>query len=195
MRRYVSLRSYPLPPFPTFAIWLMERFGLDWLMMGLVQTLLYMLLQRAGTGTIPPTGFNPPVWSSLVESWKQIPQPKTATVTLGPASITLGHDDDEEEDESTDVQGHQFGWDNEHPKREIQVRKFKIEWRPITNGEFYEFFFPAANRGRRGDVQFPASWVEIDGDILVSRRFNSHGKKVAQIKSIINHTRFCAYVL
>lgn len=129
------------------------------------QTLLYMLLQRAGTGTLAPTGFGPPVWSSLVESWEQIPKLESSIVTLGPETIVLGHDDDEADDDSTDVRGHEFGWDNEHPKREVQVQKFKIEWRPISNGEFYEFFL--ANKWRE-EMQFPASWVQMDDEILVS---------------------------
>lgn len=132
------------------------------------ETLLYMLLQRAGTGTLPPFGFAPPDWASLSAIWDSTPTPKQTTVTLGPATITLGHDDDEAEDmlpdKANDVGGHEFGWDNEHPKREVSVGEFRIEWRPVTNGQFYEFY-----KGRNGqDLQMPASWVEQDGEIHVS---------------------------
>ena len=123
-----------------------------------------MLLQRAGTGTIPPSGFVTPMWSILAESWDDAPTPAQSTVTLGPATIELGHDDPEDQDDSTDVDGHEFGWDNEHPKRQVQVDKFSIEWRPVTNGEFYAFW-----KGEgKNKVQFPASWVEDKGEIKVS---------------------------
>ena len=123
-----------------------------------------MLLQRAGTGTIPPSGFVPPPWEVLAESWNNEPELENKTVVLGPAEITLGHDDDEADDASTDVLGHSFGWDNEHPKRTVQVEQFKIEWHPVTNGEFFNFYMGAG----KDKVQFPKSWVEIDGEIFVS---------------------------
>ena len=99
----------------------------------------------------------------LAESWDAQPQPTTQTVTLGPADVTLGHDDDEADDDGTDVLGHSFGWDNEHPKRTVHVDQFKIEWRPVTNGQFYEFYTGAG----QDKVHFPKSWVEVDGEIFV----------------------------
>lgn len=123
-----------------------------------------MLLQRAGTGTIPPSGFAPPPWEILADSWDHQPEPETKTVTLDPADISIGHDDDEADDDSTDVLGHSFGWDNEHPKRTVHVKKFKIEWRPVTNGEFYDFYTGAG----KGKVQFPKIWLEVNGEVFVS---------------------------
>lgn len=122
-----------------------------------------MLLQRAGSGTIAPSGFVPPIWDVLAASWDAAPIPSETTVTLGPATIELGHDDDEADDDSTDVDGHEFGWDNEHPKRQVQVGEFSIEWRPVTNGEFYAFW----KKEGKEKVQFPASWIEINGDVMV----------------------------
>jgi hypothetical protein len=75
------------------------------------ETLLYMLLQRAGSGTLPPPGFTPPPWASLAETWNSAPEPESSTVTLGPTTITLGHDDNEADDAfASDVGGHEFGW-------------------------------------------------------------------------------------
>ncbi|KAF8908854.1 DUF323 domain-containing protein [Gymnopilus junonius] len=127
------------------------------------ETLLYMLLQRAGTGTIPPPGFVAPPWASLAAGWAKVPPPSTKTVTMGPATVTLGHRDLEEGDSSDDILTHEFGWDNEHPKREVHVQEFKIEWRPVTNGEFYEYYMGAG----KGRVDFPASWMEDDDGIKV----------------------------
>ncbi|KAI0755095.1 hypothetical protein C8Q80DRAFT_1094925 [Daedaleopsis nitida] len=140
------------------------------------ETLLYMLLQRAGTGTLPPNGFVPPPWEVLAESWDNELEPQTKTVTLGPAEVTLGHDDSEDEDQSTDVLNHSFGWDNEHPKRTVHVDQFKIEWRPVTNGQFFSFY---TNEGQN-KVQFPKSWIEIDGQIFVRTMYGPVPLKIAQ---------------
>lgn len=141
------------------------------------ETLLYMLLQRAGTGTIPPKGFIRPAWDVLAKSWDSVPQPSSPTVTLGPATVTLGHDDDEADDASTDVAGHEFGWDNEHPKRDVQVGAFRIEWRPVTNGEFYDFY---QNGGKDMDnVKYPGSWIEVNGETQVRTMYGPVPMKIA----------------
>ncbi|KAF8895621.1 hypothetical protein BD779DRAFT_1466996 [Infundibulicybe gibba] len=144
------------------------------------ETLLYMLLQRAGTGTLPPPGFTAPPWTSLASHWDSIPTPKAKTVTLGPAVIALGHDDyevhDVDAEKSTDVAAHEFGWDNEHPRREVEVGKFQIEWRPVTNGQFYEFYKGDGS----GKVQLPASWVEKDGEVQVRTMYGPVPLKIAQ---------------
>ncbi|OSX56507.1 hypothetical protein POSPLADRAFT_1186655 [Postia placenta MAD-698-R-SB12] len=139
------------------------------------ETLLYMLLQRAGTGTIPPSGFSPPVWDVLAESWDRAPPPKTDIMTLEPATLTIGHDDDEADDASTDIAGHEFGWDNEHPKREVHVGKFKIECRPVTNGEFYEYY----NDKGKDVVDFPASWIQVEGETHVRTLYGPVPMKIA----------------
>ena len=98
-----------------------------------VEILLYMLVQRAGSGTLPPTGFITPSWTSLAEGWNTSPVFQSKTVTLG-------HDDDEADDDDTRfrLEGHEIGWDDEHPKRQVDIRRF-IEWRPVTNSEFTNY--------------------------------------------------------
>ena len=129
-----------------------------------LQTLLYMLLQCAGTGTIPPSanGFATPAWDSLADAWNAASIPLDSTVTLGPATIELGHDDSEADDASLEVKDHDMGWDNEHPRHNVDVGKFRIEWRPVTNGQFYEFWKEAG-----GKVALPKSWVMDGGDVMV----------------------------
>lgn len=126
-----------------------------------------MLLQRAGSGTIPPPDFTPPNWESLTAIWDAAPKPTNTSVTLGPATVSIGHDDVEEEDthpkKVTQVDDHEFGWDNESPKRDVSVGTFRIEWRPVTNGEFYEYYTGGGNT----QVKFPASWVESNAQICV----------------------------
>ncbi|KAJ7080553.1 hypothetical protein C8R44DRAFT_653560 [Mycena epipterygia] len=140
------------------------------------ETLLYMLIQRAGSGTLPPPGFAPPPWASLAETWNSAPEPVSATVTLGPATVTLGHDDNEAEDDAAgDVAGHEFGWDNEHPKREVHVEEFRIEWRPVTNGQFFKYYV-----SQGGKVAVPASWVQLDGEMHVRTLYEPIPMKFAQ---------------
>lgn len=129
------------------------------------ETLLYMLLQRAGTGTVPPPGFRKPNWSSLAISWNEKENFISDAVTLGPDTILLGRDDDEGSDVTSqdDVLSHEFGWDNEHPKQAVHVDAFKIEWRPVTNGELYRYY----SSGGKGQMTLPASWVEDGGETKV----------------------------
>ncbi len=130
----------------------------------LYQTLLYMLLQRAGTGTRPPFGFTQPPWQHLSSQWSSVPLPQTLTVTLGPAHVTLGHNDSEAIDKlpahEHDAHDHVFGWDNESPARTVHVKQFKAEWRPVTNGEFNEFL---EGKGK-GVASVPKSWVTDSED-------------------------------
>lgn len=148
------------------------------------ETLLYMLLQRAGTGTIPPSDFMKPDWESLAASWNAAPKSMCQTITLGPETVTLGHDDVEAEDSHPDkvraVEGHEYGWDNEHPKRKVEVEQFEISWRPVTNGEFYEFYLGHG----KDKVELPASWVVEDGVVQVSHviiRRTAHSQAIRSV--------------
>ncbi|KAI0771720.1 C-type lectin protein [Trametes elegans] len=132
-----------------------------------IETLLYMLIQRAGTGVLPPPGFATPPWEALATQWDAAPAPPTPTVTLGPAELVMGHDDQEPDDLlptlERDAAGHEFGWDNESPRRAVRVHRFRVDWRPVTNGEFEAFWRGAG----RDAVAMPASWVEVGGEVQV----------------------------
>ena len=132
-----------------------------------------MLLQRAGTGTIPPSasGFAIPPWESLAGVWNAAPTPSSSTVTLGPATIELGHDDFEVDDASLDVKDYELGWDNEHPRHKVDVGEFRIEWRPVTNGQFYEFWKEAG-----GKILMPKSWVMDGDDVMVGNSLTASAK-------------------
>ncbi|KAL0956005.1 hypothetical protein HGRIS_002180 [Hohenbuehelia grisea] len=131
-----------------------------------IETLLYMLLQRAGTGTLPPPGFTVPPFELLARQWDAVPPPSSSSVTLGPAEVVLGHDDSEGDDIAMstrveDVVDHMYGWDNESPMRTTQVSAFRAEWRPVSNKEF-ETFWRASDK-----IEMPKSWVNEDGEIKV----------------------------
>ncbi|EJD07989.1 uncharacterized protein FOMMEDRAFT_73812 [Fomitiporia mediterranea MF3/22] len=144
-----------------------------------IETLLYMLVQRAGSGTLPPPGFTTPPWTALAEQWACIPAPSTSSVTLGPAVLVMGHDDAESDDLlpelEDDVQEHEFGWDNESPRREVQVGRFRVDWRPITNGEYFAFW----EQSRTAD-DIPGSWVENNGQILVRTLYSPIPMSIAE---------------
>ena len=135
-----------------------------------------MLVRTVGQGTLPPYGFAPPPWSSLADSWDNAPVPPSSTVQLGPETITLGHDDFENEDASKAVENHEFGWDNEHPKRQVDIGEFRIEWRPVSNGDFYEFY----KAGGSEKVALPKSWCTIDNEVCV------RGFSVSQVDVPLN---------
>jgi L-histidine Nalpha-methyltransferase / hercynylcysteine S-oxide synthase len=128
------------------------------------QTLLYMLIQDAGTGaTLPPPDFTPPAWSALAAQWGSIPLPPVPTVVLGPTGLCIGHDDNESEDfELPHEESHEYGWDNESPRRMVHVKQFRIDWRPITNAAFYTFW-----KSRPDEIAVPKSWVIVDGEVHV----------------------------
>ncbi|KAG6377036.1 hypothetical protein JVT61DRAFT_1084 [Boletus reticuloceps] len=131
-----------------------------------IETLLYMLLQRAGSGTIPPPDFTIPPWESLLASWDAAPKPSSPTVVVEATTVTLGIDDVEADDsvKAVDVAGHVFGWDNESPSRQVSIDTFRISWRPITNGEFFTFYTGSG----KDKVTFPASWIKHeDGEVRV----------------------------
>jgi len=151
-----------------------------------------MLIQRAGTGTIPPPDFTPPPWESLVASWNAAPTPASPTVVIDATTVTIGIDDIESHDndpvKSLEVNGHVFGWDNESPKQEVVVEAFRIEWRPVTNGEFFEFYknttqvVDAKSKSKsKSKLSFPASWVTTteDGEIQVRTLYGPIPMKIA----------------
>jgi hypothetical protein len=43
------------------------------------------------------------------------------------------------------------------------VGEFRMEWRPITNGQFYEYW-----KSAKGKVPMPKLWVMQDGQVMVS---------------------------
>lgn len=129
-----------------------------------VETLLYMLIQRAGSGTLPPPGFCAPEWAMLRRNATFSPQ--LPLPVLGPCDLTVGHDDSEADDKSgsssgADVVNHTYGWDNESPARVVHVGAFKAEWGPVTNMEYLAFWTHRMSEEER-EVPMPKSWVKDD---------------------------------
>jgi hypothetical protein len=129
-----------------------------------------MLMQRAGTGMLPPPGFTPPLFPLLAAQWNDptvFPLPSSPFAAIGPATVVLGHNDSEADDFVQGVEravdpAHAFGWDNESPERKAEVGQVRVEWRPITNAEFWTFWKENGDR-----VEMPENWVDVEGDIMV----------------------------
>lgn len=131
-----------------------------------------MLIQKADpdlSGTLPPPGIHAPVWDELVKQWSTIPAPVHSSVELGPETIWVGRDDREPDDytmdEGADVKSHDFGWDNENPCRQVEVGRFRVNFRPITIEEFYDFWVGGTNESVSSNL--PTNWVEDGGKIKV----------------------------
>ncbi|KAG8924445.1 hypothetical protein FRC02_010420 [Tulasnella sp. 418] len=146
------------------------------------ETLLYMLIQRAGVedGTIPPKGFIRPSWEALaaLKEWVTPLASTVETVTLEPSTISVGHDDLEDEDKlsSEPQNSHEYGWDNESPRRTANVGRVRIENRPILNGEYHDFW-----RKLDGEKALPASWVLTEnGDVQIRTLYGPVPLSVAQ---------------
>ncbi|KAJ7069428.1 DUF323 domain-containing protein [Mycena amicta] len=159
------------------------------------ETLLYMLLQRAGSGTLPPPEFVTPPWEGLAEAWDAASVPEEEAVVVEATSVILGHDDDETEDETQgDAREHEFGWDNEGPKREVHVDTFRISWRPVTNGQFLKFY---QSQTQIGEVPMPASWIEAEnGEIQVRTLYGPIPMHIAQHWPVlVPYTSLSKYVV
>ncbi|KAF8160867.1 C-type lectin protein [Crassisporium funariophilum] len=150
-----------------------------------IETLLYMLIQKAGAGTLPPPGFLVPPWEDLTQQWCATPPPSTNMVVVGPATVTLGHDDSEAHDKlperAEDVRGHTFGWDNESPARQVFVDAFRAEWRPVTNAEFQTYW----SGDGKGVVDMPKSWAEEDGEVKVRTMYGLVPMQVAALWPVL----------
>ncbi|KZV82906.1 DUF323 domain-containing protein [Exidia glandulosa HHB12029] len=143
------------------------------------ETLLYMLLQRAGPpapGTLPPSGFALPPWDLLRAEWEAAPKLTEHTVELGPTEVVLGHDDVETPDEAERPSSgdEEFGWDNESPKRSAHVGKVRMSWRCITNGEYLAFY-----EKQKDTTELPKSWVLLDGRFMVRTLYGPVEMEVA----------------
>ncbi|ORY20909.1 hypothetical protein BCR39DRAFT_554493 [Naematelia encephala] len=126
------------------------------------ETLLYMLFQAPFT--LPPTAVAKPQWEVLAKRWEAEATPKEV-ISLSGGTVVMGHDDLEEEDKAfPDKNGwadHEFGWDNENPKIEVEVKPFKVDSLPVSNGE-YRAFLESIDVKLTAKIA-PASWVEVDG--------------------------------
>lgn len=139
-----------------------------------------MLIQRAGSGTLPPPTVTPD-WAALERVWDEEVSATAAApnvVRIGPSNVALGHDDFESED-LTAPEGwqshHEFGWDNEHPKRTVAIGAVDISTRPITNKDYRAFLVEQGNEDK-----VPASWVRENEQLHIRTLYGPVQFEVAQ---------------
>jgi L-histidine Nalpha-methyltransferase / hercynylcysteine S-oxide synthase len=127
-----------------------------------LETLLYMLVQSPNIHT--PSGVKATSWD--IHATTTLSNAPLHMVHAG--SVTVGHDDIERLDDDQDLTpGNEFGWDNENPKRQVAVNSFKIQSRPVTNGEYYTYL-------KESDLldKMPCSWLRSeDGQLMVKTVF------------------------
>ena len=119
-----------------------------------------MLIQKSGEqgGSLPPPGLPVPQWDSLVKSnpgWSADLSPAEGIIIGGEGCmVSLGHVDIEKNDKlyASSV-GHTFGWDNESPLQQVEVkRRVQMETRPVTNGEYHRWWV------KTPDARLPVQW-------------------------------------
>lgn len=95
-----------------------------------VETLLYMLIQ---SDKVLPPGASP----DFVSLWQKARQQAVPNewIKVPSATLTLGLYDPDD-DLSFD---RYFGWDNEKPKRHVEVSSFEAKARPITNEDYARY--------------------------------------------------------
>ena len=119
--------------------------------------LLYTLLQHEGGNITSPVGFVRPEWDILRKAWQTAPEPQASTVTLGPAHIVIDHIEDADDDDDSRTNDHPSGMESERSKKRVAVDAFRIDWRPISNGQFYLFFL----KEQIDHISVPTSWIEM----------------------------------
>lgn len=145
-----------------------------------LETLLYMLAQMPPRGVLPPPGFTKPDWPSLKKRWdvEAAGSKRDTVMEFGKTTVTVGHDDvDADDDVRTPFDPeHEYGWDNESPRRTVTVEPFKISSRPITNAEYLAFLESSSDDGL-----VPSSWVKTgSGEFNVRTVYGPVGLDVAR---------------
>jgi len=127
-----------------------------------------MLIQRAGTGTIPPSGFAPPVWLSLPSHPTSLVDEPNGLILLPAQTLIIGHNDEESKDleQASEIANYEFGWDNEHPRRKVAVvNSVRVENQCVSNAQYATFLRSSASGAREP----PASWVQEGSEVKVCK--------------------------
>ncbi|KAJ3061194.1 hypothetical protein HDU99_005639, partial [Rhizoclosmatium hyalinum] len=142
-----------------------------------LETFLYMLVQSPNC--LPPKGIQAPVhlFRKHTSPVKPIAPATLRPISFpqGATSLSIGHNDAENDDNArTNIANHEFGWDNEHPLRNIQIppqilsNTIKVQSRKVTIGEYAAFLSttPSPNPSL-----IPSSWTPTSGTYTVKTVF------------------------
>ncbi|GAA5868052.1 hypothetical protein JCM8547_000789 [Rhodosporidiobolus lusitaniae] len=128
------------------------------------ETAVYICLQASTSLNLPP-GTAIPDFPSLARFTSRFSSPSSAsepnTLSFDVQKVTLGHDDREKDDHLTPFDpAHEFGWDCENPRREVEVEAFEIGAKPVTNGEYFDWL---VEKKEGKEKLVPASWAIDEG--------------------------------
>lgn len=153
------------------------------------ETLIYIALQ-ACESIRPPNGFAIPDFPSLGREWtRQVVAEGTARrelITYSASTVTLGHDDSERADaEEKYDPAHAFGWDVEHPQRQVQVGAFKLSAVPVSNSDYLAFLVD--KNETHDSSMFPASWASSAGaEGQSNEKVSAHDVKVRTLYGLVD---------
>ena len=143
------------------------------------ETLLYMLIQSPSTR--PPAVVAQPRWDVLAKRWEE-EAVSNKVLSLSGGTIELGHHDVEGEDEMFPDQhgwaGHEFGWDNEHPKVAVTVKPFRVDSLPVSNTDYLDYLH-SINANFDDHEAIPASWVKVGTEWKIRSLYGPLGFDVA----------------
>jgi EasF-like predicted methyltransferase len=129
-----------------------------------IETLLYMLNQSQLV--LPPAGVSQPSWKNKPYIMTNQVLSDAPVIEIPDGVVVLGHNDSENADFTRlDTSSVEFGWDNEHPQRQVNVKSFSIQSRPVSNGEYYNYYRLTSQ------TNMPASWCEGTDGIHVRTLF------------------------
>lgn len=120
----------------------------------------------------PAPAFTTPDWKALSQEWKRQIQAESrsavdTTISYEATQIEIGHDDYDHLDKQTPYDAaHTFGWDNESPKRTVDVPAFKVSLLPISNGDYLDFWQSKSDSEKK--EMLPGSWkLDEEGNISI----------------------------
>ncbi|GAA5881500.1 hypothetical protein JCM3774_000137 [Rhodotorula dairenensis] len=144
------------------------------------ETSVYICLQAAGSLNIPPGAAIPDFVSLSRQAKRDLGQNGGGhRISFESQQLTVGHDDDDTvDDQSPFDPAREYGWDVEHPRRQLQVDAFEIEALPISNGEYQQWLAKTGQISKKALI--PSSWTDETGEVCVKTLFGLVPLKLAE---------------
>lgn len=135
------------------------------------ETSVYICLQAASSLNLPPGTAIPDFRSLARQAKRDLHQNGGGQRLSFPAQeVTVGHDDDDTIDDQTPFDpAREYGWDVEHPRRQLRVDAFEIEVLPISNGEYKTWLTETQQLSNKALI--PSSWTDETGELCVKTLF------------------------
>ena len=125
----------------------------------------------------PAPCFSKPDWQAMSHFWQSQVEAEQRPLrnciqSYEASTIFIGHDDFDHLDSETPYDpDHVYGWDNESPKRKVQVPAFNISLLPISNADYLRFF---ESQGSPAGLM-PGSWIQLESGSTGVRVLSASG--------------------